>query len=327
MRNDMRNKGRNDVKTGMIRWIALLAAGVAAIASADAADKLKVATSVAPITDIVRHVGGDAIEVTGVIPEGRDSHTYEPAPSDAKILSTADVIIMNGLHLETPIQKLAMKVKKPKTPMIELGEAAITRDDWQFDFSFPKEKGNPNPHLWVDVAFAGRYAEITRDRLSRIDPAHANIYAASTTPYLAKLSRLDNAAFACVASIPPGNRKLVTYHDSFAYFAPRYGMQVIAAVQPADFSEPAPKDVAAIIDQIKREKVPAIFGSEVFPSPVLEQIAKEAGAKYVTDLRDDELPGEPNSPGHSYVGMMVNNLNEIAGGLGGDPHCAVSVGS
>ncbi len=104
-------------------------------------------------------------------------------------------------------------------------------------------------------------------------------------------------------------------------------MQVIAAVQPADFSEPAPKDVAAIIDQVRRERVPAIFGSEVFPSPVLEQIAKEAGAKYVTDLRDDELPGEPNAPEHSYIGMMVNNLNAIAKGLGGDGSCATSVGS
>ena len=91
-----------------------------------AAGKLTVVTSVAPITDIVRHVGGEAITVIGVIPEGRDSHTYEPAPGDAKTLAEADVIIMNGLHLETPIQKLAAKVKKPKTPMFELGEAAIT---------------------------------------------------------------------------------------------------------------------------------------------------------------------------------------------------------
>jgi zinc/manganese transport system substrate-binding protein/manganese/iron transport system substrate-binding protein len=320
------------MKTGTACWVLLLAivtlpAGSANAADKPPADRLKVATSVAPITDIVRQVGGDAIEVTGVIPEGRDSHTYEPAPSDARILSSADVIIMNGLHLETPIQKLALKVKKTKAPIFELGEAAITRDDWQFDFSFPKEKGNPNPHLWVDIAFAGRYAEITRDRLSRVDPAHARIYAANTTAYLAKLSRLDNAAFACVASIPAANRKLVTYHDSFAYFAPRYGMQVIAAVQPADFAEPAPKDVAAIIDQLRLEKVPAIFGSEVFPSPVLEQIAREAGAKYVTDLRDDELPGEPNTPGHTYVAMMVNNLTEIVGGLGGDPRCASNVGS
>jgi zinc/manganese transport system substrate-binding protein len=315
------------VKTEATCWALMLMVCALPAGSAEAADKLKVATSVAPITDIVRHVGGDVIEVTGLIPEGRDSHTYEPAPSDARILSNADVIIMNGLHLETPIQKLALKVKQPEAPMFELGEAAITHDDWQFDLSFPKEKGNPNPHLWVDIAFASRYAEITRDRLSRIDPAHAGIYAANTTTYLAKLSRLDNAAFVCVASIPANNRKLVTYHDSFAYFAPRYGMQVIAAVQPADFAEPAPRDVAAIIDQLKREKVPAIFGSEVFPSPVLEQIAREAGAKYVTDLRDDELPGEPDTPEHTYIGMMVNNLTEIAKGLGGDPHCASDVGS
>src|SRR3954468_7624855 len=139
----------------------LMAAGAA---QAQAARKLVVATSVAPITDIVRHVGGDAVIVVGLIPEGRDSHTYEPAPADAKALGAADAIVLNGLHLETPIAKLAEKVRKNAAPIIELGDATITKAEWQFDFSFPKEKGNPNPHLWLNVAFAGRYAEIARDR-------------------------------------------------------------------------------------------------------------------------------------------------------------------
>ena len=282
---------------------------------------LKVATSVAPITDIVRNVGGDAIEVTGVIPEGRDSHTFEPAPSDARTLAAADVIILNGLHLETPIATLANKVRKKGTPVIELGDAALPRDDWQYDFSFPRERGHPNPHLWPNLALAGRYAEIARNRLSAIDPANAALYRANTTAYLERLSLLDAAIFGCVRSIPENRRKLVTYHDSFAYFAPRYGMTVIGAVQPADFSEPSPKDVAAIIGQLKREQVPAVFGSEVFPSPVLEQIAREAGATFVDQLRDDELPGETGAPEHTLIGMMANNMAVMTRALGGDPSC------
>jgi len=286
---------------------------------------LHVVTTVAPITNIVRNVGGRYIDVTGVVPEGTDSHTFEPAPTDAKLLSGADLIIVNGLDLELPTVKLANKVKRPDVKIISLGERTITRKQWQYDFSFPKAKGHPNPHLWPNVAYGMRYAEITRDELSKLDPAHADGYAANTKAYLAKLKKLDDATFACVKSIPEKNRKLVTYHDSFAYFAPRYGMQVIAAVQPSDFSEPSPREVMSIIDQLKKVKVPAIFGSEVFPSKVLKQIAHETGSKYIDQLADDELPGKPGAPEHSYIGLMANDMNIMTEALGGAHQCAADV--
>jgi ABC-type Zn uptake system ZnuABC Zn-binding protein ZnuA len=94
---------------------------------------------------------------------------------------------------------------------------------------------------------------------------------------------------------------------------------VVGAIQPADFAEPSARDVADLITQIKAEQVPAIFGSEVFPSPILEQIAKESGAAYVDDLRDDDLPGQPGDANHSYLGLMVENMKIMAGALGGDP--------
>jgi len=119
-------------------------------------------------------------------------------------------------------------------------------------------------------------------------------------------------------TIPVKNRKLVTYHDSFAYFCPRYGCAVIAAIQPSDFSEPAPRDIAALIDQLKAEQVPAIFGSEVFPSKVMNQIGKEAGVKFVSTLRDDDLPGPEGSPQHTYIGMMVEDVQIIVRSLGGN---------
>ncbi len=122
-----------------------------------------------------------------------------------------------------------------------------------------------------------------------------------------------------MATIPPSQRKLVTYHDSFAYFAPRYGMQVVGAVQPADFKEPSGPEVAAIIDQLRREHVPAIFGSEVFPSTVLDEIGREAGVHYVTTLRDDDLPGNPDEPQHTYVGMMLEDVRTMVLALGGRP--------
>ena len=117
--------------------------------------------------------------------------------------------------------------------------------------------------------------------------------------------------------MPEKNRKLVTYHDSWAYWAREYGWTVIGAVQPSDFKEPRPQEVAAIIEQIKREQVPAIFGSEVFPSKVLEQIARETGAKYIDKLRDDEPPGKPGDSNHTYVGMMLEDMRIMISALGG----------
>jgi ABC-type Zn uptake system ZnuABC Zn-binding protein ZnuA len=109
----------------------------------------------------------------------------------------------------------------------------------------------------------------------------------------------------------------VTYHDSWPYFALRYGFEVLGAVQPSDFSDPSPRELASLIDQVSAAGVPAVFGSEVFPSDVLETIAKATGATFVADLRDDDLPGEAGDPDHSYLGMMVANMESMITALGG----------
>lgn len=306
-------------------WIAVLILGSAIVWQIPftwAADKrLKVVTTVAPITNIVYNVGGDRIDLQGIVPEGVNSHTFEPAPSDAKILADADLIIVNGLHLELPTQNLAAKVKKKDAKVLSLGDNTISRKEWKFDFSFPESEGHPNPHLWPNIAYAMKYAELVRDALTELDPKNKDDYIENTRKYLKQLDELDRAIFACVRTIPEKNRRLVTYHDSFAYFAPRYGMTVIGAVQPSDFSDPTPREVARIINQLKKEKVPAIFGSEVFPSKVVRQIAREAGAKVVDTLRDDDLPGKTDDPEHTFVGMMKQNMIHMTDALGGDPAC------
>mgnify|MGYP003524994437 FL=1 len=277
-----------------------------------------IVTSVSPITNIVRNIGGTHIHVIGIVPDGIDSHTFEPIPSDIKTLQAADIIIVNGLDLELPTLKLAEKVKKTKTPILQLGNRALQEKDWQYDFSFPREHGHPNPHLWLNIQLVMRYAEIIKENLVTLDPANKSGYQENATRYLAKLQKLDQAIFKCVETIPENYRKLVTYHDSFAYFAPRYGMTVIAAVQPADFSEPGPQEVINIIRQIKDTGVPAIFGSEVFPSKVMEQIAREAKVKFIDQLSDDELPAPPH---HSFIGMMANNVTIMTEALGGNSTC------
>jgi ABC-type Zn uptake system ZnuABC Zn-binding protein ZnuA len=123
---------------------------------------------------------------------------------------------------------------------------------------------------------------------------------------------------ASFATIPRAKRKLLTYHDAYAYFARDYGWDVIGAIQVSDFEDPTPKEVAGLIDQIRATKVPAIFGSEVFPSPVLAQIGKEAGVQYVDVLRDDDLPGKPGDPEHSWIGLMRFDYLTMTSAMGGD---------
>lgn len=281
--------------------------------------KLSVVTTVSPLTNIVFNIGGDRINLSGIIPEGTNSHTFEPAPSDAQKLAQADLVIMNGLKLEEPTYKLAEANLKDGAEIILLGEQTISPEQYVYDFSFPKEAGSPNPHLWTNPIYALRYAEIVSQALARRDPVNAAYYTQNYETYKTRLESLDKAIQETINSIPEANRKLLTYHDSFAYFAPRYGMTVIGAIQPADFSEPSAKEVGDLILQLKQEKIPAIFGSEVFPSTVLDQIARETGVQYVDTLRDDDLPGDPGSTNHSYIGLMVEDVRIMAEALGGNP--------
>jgi zinc/manganese transport system substrate-binding protein len=141
----------------------------------DTGKKRIVVTTVAPITNMVRNIGADYVNVTGIVPDGTDSHTFEPVPTDAKLLASADLIIVNGLDI------------------LQLGNRALPREDWRYDFSFPREHGHPNPHLWPNIALAMRYAEIIRDGLIELDPAHKEGYVANAAVYLSKLRKLDKA--------------------------------------------------------------------------------------------------------------------------------------
>jgi ABC-type Zn uptake system ZnuABC Zn-binding protein ZnuA len=272
---------------------------------------------VAPITSIVENIGGDKIRLTGIIPEGINSHTFEPVPSDIKILSEADLLIVNGLELEEPTLKLAKANTKQGAPVLRLGDKTITEKEYIYDFSFPKSHGHPNPHLWLNPQHATSYAALIKDELIRIDPDNKAAYEQNAAAYLKRLEVLDQAVEEAVKTISEKNRRLLTYHDSWPYFARRYGFQIIGAVQPSDFADPSPREVKRLIDQIRKEKVPAVFGSEVFPSPVLEQIAKEGKTRYIDKLRDDELPGKPGEAQHSYIGMMIENLTIMFEALGG----------
>ena len=279
--------------------------------------KLKVVSTVSPITSLVENIGGTAIELEGIVPEGVNSHTFDPAPSVARLMADADLIVLNGLFLEEPSLNMAEASKSPEAIILTLGDKSISREEWVFDFSFPESEGQPNPHLWTNPVLALKYAEIIRDQLASLDEANSDYYHDNYSKLEARIEDLDQRIRDSVATVPAGNRRLLTYHDSFPYFAQRYGLAVIGAVQPSDFSQPSAREVARLIEQVRDTGVPAIFGSEVFPSDVMEQIAEEAGANFVDQLRDDDLPGAPGDRQHSYMGLMQRNIEIMVPALGG----------
>ena len=279
--------------------------------------KLKVVSTVSPITSLAENIGGTRIDLEGIVPEGVNSHTFEPAPSVAAVLSGADLFIANGLFLEEPSIEMARANKKAGAVIVTLGDKAVSREEWVFDFSFPEAEGHPNPHLWTSPPLALKYAELIRDELAALDPDNASYYTENLEALRERIDDLDRRIADAVATVPPENRKLLTYHDSFPYFGPRYGFEIIGAVQPSDFTEPSARDVAELIEQIRESQVPAIFGSEVFPSPVMEQIAREGGAEFVDQLRDDDLPGAPGDPRHTYLGLILTDVEIIVTALGG----------
>lgn len=312
---------------GLAVTLALLAAcgtggsgdtGGSGLDPSGAAPALRVVVTVSPLTSIVANVAGPDVEVTGLVPEGVNSHTFEPPPSAARVLADADVVFINGLGLEDPTEDLAESILGEDAEVVKLGDGVLPEEDWIFDLSFPEEGGKPNPHLWTNPPMAKAYAEVIRDTLIEHDPAGEARYAGNFEAFRARVDELDRAMRAATATIPPAERTLLTYHDAYAYFAEHYGWTIVGAIQPSDFAEPTPREVAALIDQVRKRQVPVLFGSEVFPSPVLEQISAETGARYVDDLRDDDLPGAPGDPEHSWLGLMRQNFVTIVEALGGD---------
>ncbi|MGH9227087.1 MAG: metal ABC transporter substrate-binding protein [Acidimicrobiales bacterium] len=324
------------ISTALLAFAALFAVATACTAGSGggggepsvlaAGKRLQVVTTVAPITSIVANVGGDLIDLSGVVPEGTNSHTFEPPPSAARVLSQADVIFLNGLQLEDPTQELAEENGKRGSEIVHLGDRTVAPDEYLYDFSFPRSGGKPNPHAWTNPPMAKQYARIAADTFSRRDPTNAGAYRANYDRFAVRVDELDRAMATATATLAPERRKLLTYHDAYAYFARHYGWTVIGAIQPSSFEEPTAREVADLITQVRREGVPAIFGSEVFPSPVLAQIGREAGVRYVDVLRDDDLPGKPGDPDHSWLGLMRFDYVTMVEALGGDASALKAVG-
>ena len=237
--------------------------------------------------DMVASVGGDLVTVTSLVPKNGDVHTFEPKPADIRAVAQADLMVMNGLGLDDWLEKTIANASREGTPLVKLGVdlpgVALLPGD---------EAGTQNPHLWLDVKYAELYVDRIVSALKAADAGHAAQYERQGAAYRDRLDELDRWVRDQVAAIPEPNRKIVTFHDAFPYYAREYGITIVGVAVPAPGQDPSAGDTAALVEAIRAAGVKAIFSEAQFPAKLIEQLAAETGTQVVANLYDDSI-GDP----------------------------------
>lgn len=295
----------------MRRFLATVAVALFAIAGpARAQDRLNVIATFSILGDFAKNVGGDRIAVTALVGPDSDTHVYTPTPSDAKKIADAKIVIVNGLGLEGWLPRLVKSSGgKAVTVVATKGIAARKIED-----GHDHDPGDADPHAWQSVANAKIYVANIRDALVAADPAGADIYRANAASYLARLDALDAEVREAVGKIPPERRSVISTHDAFGYFAAAYGVKFIAPQGVSTESEPSARDIAAIISQIKKQKIPAVFLENVTDPRLIRRIAAETGANIGGTLYSDSLTGE-KGPAPTYIDMVRHNIRALTSAL------------
>jgi zinc/manganese transport system substrate-binding protein len=271
--------------------------------------KLKVVATFSILGDVVKNVGGDRLEVAMLVGPNADAHVYSPSPTDARKLADAKLIVVNGLGFEGWIDRLA-KASGSKAPVVTATKGVKPR---RMADSHGHSHGS-DPHAWQSVANVKLYAANIRDGLIAVDPAGKAAYEANASAYLAKLDALDREVRDAVAKIPADRRRVITTHDAFGYFQDAYGLEFIAPQGVSTESEASAKDVARIIGQIKRQKIPAIFMENISDPRLLKRIADETGAKAGGTLYSDALTDQ-KGPAPTYIDLIRHNIRTLSAAL------------
>ncbi len=298
------------------RRVLLLAGFVAALlgrpAAAQQTAKISAAATFSILGDLVQQVGGDRVDVVTLVGPDGDVHVYSPTPSDAKKLAAAKTVFVNGLGLEGWVTRL-VRASGTRAPVVTVsnGIAARKMED-------ENEPGRLiiDPHAWQSVANAKIYIANIRDGLAAIDPTGKASYDANAAAYLGKLDQLEKEVRAAIASIPPDRRRVITIHDSLGYFGDAYGLKFISPERVSTDSEASAKDVAKIIAQIRREKIPAVFLENITDPRLMNEIARETGAAVGGTLYSDAL-SPAGRPAANYIEMMRHNMRELTRALAG----------
>lgn len=295
-------------RAGSLLVIAILAGCTPSnSASSTPPGPLPVVTTSTVFADLVSNVGGDLVVATSLAGKNVDVHTFAATPANLRTIAGARLLVMNGLGLDDWLEDTITNTAATGTPLIKLGV-----DLPGVELLTGEEPGTQNPHLWMNVKYAELYVDRLAAALKAADPPNAAAYDARATAYKARLETLDASVRTKIATIPEANRKLVMFHDAFPYFAQAYGITIVGVAVEAPGQDPSAGETAALIEAIRAAGVKAIFSESQFPTKLVDQLARETGAKVVADLYDDAL-GDP--PVTSYEALITWDADQLAAAL------------
>ena len=266
--------------------------------AANSGGRLEVVTTIEILADLARNVGGDRVSIRSLVPPGVDVESFQTTPQDSIAVSRAGVIVVNGLGLDASLEQVVEGARRIGTVLVVAAEGLGTG---------PGEAAKSgDPHFWQDPLLAIHYVERIRDGLASADPVYAPVYQANADAYVAELRQLDLEIAQTLAGVPAQHRRLVTMHDAFGHFAARYRWET-SALALSDASQVSPADVAAVIERVRGDGIPAVFVEPQFGRAVMEEVARQAGVRVGTlysDALDDKVT--------TYVGMMRFNAKSLA---------------
>jgi len=281
--------------------------------------KLNVIATHSILADFVQNVGQEKIALKTLVGPGQDTHTYEPTPADGAALAEANLIFENGLGFETWLDDLytASGSTARRVIVTEAIEPLAAEEQAEAETEAgAHEHDEFDPHVWHSVTHAIQMVKNIRDALVKADAANASAYQTNAEVYLQQLQELDSWVFSQVNRLPAERRKLVTTHDTFSYFAARYGFEVIGAILPVstEGASPSAQELARLVETIQAQNVPAVFAENISSNALLNQIAAEAGVEVIPSLFTDSL-GPTGSEGATYIQMVRSNVQTIVGAL------------
>lgn len=294
------------------RWLMAMMIAVAAWSGGALGEgRLRVVCTTTMITDLARQIAGDDADIFGIMRPGEDPHVYEVRPRDVQMIAGADLLLTNGLHLESTLGHVienntegAMVVRLAETPRI------VPLESEQF-------RGAPDPHCWFNVTYFQIFAERTRDALVKADPAHAEAYRRRATSYIAELEELHEWVRQEIGRVPRKQRVMVTSHDAFQYFGKAYDIDVFAVIGISTEEQPKPRDITRLESIVRERNVKALFIETSVSQTlnrIVEKIAKSTGARIGGVLYSDSL-GPPDTPAGTYIGMVRENVTTVVRAL------------
>ena len=307
------------MKRHLIHW-GLLFTGLAwtltacATPTAAGPDKLQVVATTTIVGDVVRNIGGDAIQLEVLLPPGSDPHSFDPTPQDVAKIAKASLIFANGAGLEAFLEPLLKNAGSQAQVVYVSDGVQLIR----FQSNLPGEESGPgggDPHTWFDPQNVKVWVQNIEKALSAQDPKDAQTYAANARRYTQQLDALDSWIQSQVDQIPSDQRKLVTDHEAFTYFAARYGFQQVGAIVPgySTLAQPSAQELAALEDAIRKLGVKAVFVGETVSPNLAKQVAQDSGVKLVY-LYTGAL-SDSKGPASTYLDFMHYDVNQIVNGL------------